>query len=68
MAESIKVGAVVSLERTATYYDGRIMPAWVKDKEWIVREVHGDRIIIDKSTDGKNAICSPVHVKNVVKA
>lgn len=67
MEESIKAGDVVKLLSTATYYDGRIIPAWVKNKEWIVREVHGDRIVIDKSADGKNAICSPVHVKNVVK-
>ena len=34
-----------------------------ESKNWIVREVSGDRAIIDKSVDGKNAICSPINTK-----
>lgn len=30
---------------------------------WIVKEVKGDRAVIDQSQDGKNAICSPINVK-----
>ena len=30
MGDEIKAGDVVSLLPTATYYDGRIIPAWVK--------------------------------------
>lgn len=33
------------------------------NKKWIVREVSGDRAVIDKSEDGKNAICSPINTQ-----
>ena len=60
---SVKVGDTVKISSAATYYDGKAIPAWVKAKNWIVREVSGDRAIIDKSVDGKNAICSPINTK-----
>ena len=60
---SVKVGDTVKISSTATYYGGKAIPAWVKAKNWIVREVSGDRAIIDKSVDGKNAICSPINTK-----
>lgn len=60
---SVKAGDTVKISSTATYYGGKAIPAWVKAKNWIVREVSGDRAIIDKSVDGKNAICSPINTK-----
>ncbi|MBR1620065.1 N-acetylmuramoyl-L-alanine amidase [bacterium] len=60
---SLKVGDVVKLASNATYYTGKTIPAWVKAKNWIIREIKGDRVVIDKSEDGKNAICSPVNIK-----
>lgn len=58
-----KAGDVVKIASGATYYSGKSVPAWVKAKSWIVREVSGDRAVIDKSEDGKNAICSPINTK-----
>lgn len=60
---SVKAGDTVKISSTATYYGGKAIPVWVKAKNWIVREVSGDRAIIDKSVDGKNAICSPINTK-----
>lgn len=62
---AIKKGDVVSINSdSATYYDGKKkVPAWVRKKKWIVKEVKGDRAVIDQSQDGKNAICSPINVK-----
>lgn len=59
----IKAGDVVSIKSDATYYSGKAIPTWVKNKKWIVKSISGDRAVIDKSQDGKNAICSPVNVK-----
>lgn len=63
-------GDVVSIAKNAVYYNGTIVPDWVIAKQWIVKECSGDRAVIDKSTDGANAICSPVNIKylTVVKA
>ena len=61
---SFKVGDIVKIASGAVYYDGKKkVPAWVQAKTWIIRQINGDRIVIDKSEDGKNAICSPINVK-----
>lgn len=59
----IKENDVVKVSKDAVYYSGSDVPDWVVEKKWIVREVAGDRAVIDKSTDGKNAICSAVNTK-----
>lgn len=61
--KSVDVGDIVKISSNATYYNGKAVPAWVRAKEWIVKEVSGDRVVIDKSVDGKNAICSPINTK-----
>lgn len=61
--EAFKVGDLVSIVGDAEYYNGVNVPGWVKDKNWYVRSINGDRAVIDKSEDGKNAICSAIHVK-----
>lgn len=58
---SVEVGDLVKIVGT-TYYYGAAIPSWVKAKNWYVREVKGDRAVIDKSEDGGNAICSPIKV------
>ena len=60
---SVKVGDVVKIASGATYYTGKAVPAWVLKKNWIVKEVKGDRAVVDKSEDGKNAICSAINTK-----
>ena len=68
---AIKKGDIVSIAKNATYYSGKDIPDWVVAKTWIVAETPvGDRVVINKSSDGKHAINSPVHAKflTVVKA
>lgn len=62
-SSTIKKGDTVSLSAKAVYYNGKQIPDWVKKKTWIVDEIKGDRAVINKSSDGKNAIASPVNVK-----
>ena len=59
----IKKGDLVKLSSSATYYDGKAIPTWVKNTKWYVSSVSGDRAVIDKSEDGKNSIASAVNVK-----
>ena len=61
---SIVVGSLVKITGTK-YYSGSAIPSWVKAKNWYVKEISGDRAIIDKSEDGKNAICSPIKVSDI---
>ena len=62
--EALKKGSIVKITSDATYY-GRTnkVPMWILKKDWIVSSISGDRAVIDKSVDGKNSICSPIHVK-----
>lgn len=63
VTSTVRVGDSVKISSNATYYSGKSIPGWVKNKAWIVSQMNGDRAVIDKSTDGKNAICSPINVK-----
>lgn len=70
VVSEIKEGDLVKIADNAVYYSGKSVPDWVKDKHWYVVEVEGDRVVIDDSEDGKNAINSPINTKylTVVKA
>lgn len=61
----IKKGTVVKLKSGAKYYNGATIPSWVFNKNWIVLQVDGDRVVIDKSSDGENSICSAVNAKDL---
>lgn len=62
---TVKEGDVVSIADNAVYYSGKPVPAWVKAKTWIVADVDGDRVVIDKSSDGENSISSPINAKHL---
>lgn len=62
-AKTINPGDTVSIAPDAKWYNGSDISSWVQKKQWIVKSVNGDRVVIDKSVDGKNAICSPVNSK-----
>ena len=63
VSATVSVGSLVEIVSGATYYNGFEIPTWVRNKRWYVSEVSGDRAVINKSEDGKNAINSPVNVK-----
>ncbi len=63
-AVTIKVKDLVEITGTK-YYSGKTIPGWVKAKRWYVRAVAGDRVVINKSEDGKSAIMSPVRASDL---
>lgn len=63
LGSSIKVGSLVKLSSDSTYYTGKFIPEWVKKLNWYVSEISGDRVVLNKSEDGKYAINSPVSSK-----
>ena len=67
-ASAIKDGDTVKLADSATYYDGKPIPAWIKSQNWIVKSVKGDRAVIDKNVSGSNSINSPVNTKYLTVA
>lgn len=61
--DAIKVGDIVTVDNSAVYCNGKDVPDWVVKKQWFVKDVDAARVIIDKSVDGKNSICSAVDAK-----
>ena len=61
---TIKAGDLVAITGS-TYYNGKSIPKWVKGKNWYVLQTDSARVVIDKSEDGKNAICSPVNTADL---
>lgn len=56
---TFKKGDLVKITGTK-YYSGKTIPLWVRLKKWYVLEGGSKRVVIDKSEDGKNSICSAV--------
>lgn len=61
---AIKVGDLVKITGTK-YYGGQTIPSWVRNQNWYVQEVSGDRAVINKNESGTNAIMSPVRVSDL---
>jgi len=59
----MKKGDVVKIAINATYYDGKVIPDWVKNQNWIISSVNGDRAVIDKNVSGTNSVSSPINTK-----
>jgi hypothetical protein len=63
-ASSFKKGDLVKITGEK-YYSGKTIPKWVKAKNWYILQAEGARVVIDKSEDGKNAICSPINAADL---
>lgn len=64
LSNGFKAGDLVSIVEGATYYNGTDIPNWVMKQRWYVKaDPTGDRVVINKSEDGKYAINSPVNAK-----
>ncbi|MBR2858946.1 MAG: N-acetylmuramoyl-L-alanine amidase, partial [Alistipes sp.] len=57
-ALAFEAGKVVKITGTK-YYGGKAVPSWVLKKNWVVHSAAGDRVVVNKSEDGKHAIMSP---------
>lgn len=60
--QEVKKGDLVSIADNARWYNGALIPGWVKNNRWFVLEVNGDRAVLDKSEDGKSRIVSPIKI------
>ena len=61
---TIKTGDLVKITGTK-YYGGQTIPTWVRNQNWYVQEVSGDRAVINKNESGTNAIMSPIRVSDL---
>lgn len=65
--EKIKKGSVVKIREGAYMFETkRKLSSWIYPLEWIVLQVKGDRVVVDKSADGKHSIETPVHIDDLL--
>lgn len=63
----IKVGSIVKIKDGAKLYNSlKKFGSWVYPIEWVVLQISGKKVIVDKSVDGKHSIESPVHIDNLI--
>ena len=65
---AVEAGDLVNVAAGANYYNGKPVPSWVTVRRWYVKEIKGDRAVIDKDEKGVYSICSPVNKKYLPKA
>lgn len=64
--KEIKVGSVVKIKDGATMYNSkRKLASWVYPLEWIVLQIKGKRVVVDRSADGKHSIETPVSIDDL---
>lgn len=63
----IAVGDTVKVKGN-TWYNGTLIPSWVKQDIWVVAYLSGDRAVINKNASGTKSIMSPIDVKFLEKA
>lgn len=61
--DSLKKGDLVSISSNAVYYTGGKIPSWVKNQKWFIKEIKGDRAVIDKNESKSHSIMSPINIK-----
>jgi N-acetylmuramoyl-L-alanine amidase len=63
---TIKVGSIVKIKSGAYKYGTtRKLSSWVYPLNWVVMQIKGDRVVINKSADGKHAIETPVKLSDL---
>lgn len=66
MSPRIEVGSRVKIKANSKTYSGVQIANFVYNNMWIVKEVDGNRILIDKDTSGKYSILTAIHKNNLI--
>lgn len=64
--KEIEVGSIVKIKDGATMYNSkRKLASWVYPLEWVVLQIKGKRVVVDRSADGKHSIETPVNIDDL---
>lgn len=62
----IEVGLKVKVKAGSKTYSGVQIAKFVYNNTWFVKEVDGNRVVIDKDTSGKHSILTAIHKENLI--
>lgn len=65
--EEFNVGDIVKISSDAVYYTGRVISPLIKSKNWYVKSISGDRVVLGTSSDGYYSLNAPVAAKYLTK-
>lgn len=57
----LKVGSLVKISASAKYYNGASIPSWVRNQNWFVSSMSGNRVVLGKNEAQNRDIQSPIH-------
>lgn len=60
---TIKVGSLVKISSNAVYYSGKSIPSWVKNDQWYISSISGNRAILGQNKAKTSNIQSAIDVK-----
>lgn len=60
---TFKVGDLVSIDASATYYDGGSIPSWVKEDKWYISSIKNKRAVLGLNEKKNRNIQSPINTK-----
>lgn len=63
--EDLQIGDLVKITTNAKYYSGKEVPAWVKTKNWYIKSLKNDRVVLGKSEDGLANLVSAFNIKDL---
>lgn len=61
----LEVNDLVKISTNAKYYSGKEVPAWVKAKNWYIKSLKDDRVVLGKSEDGLANLNSAFNIKDL---
>ena len=62
----IGVGSRVKVKAGSKTYSGVQIAKFVYNNTWFVKEVDGNRVVIDKDASGKHSILTAIHKDNLI--
>lgn len=66
-SSSIRSGSRVRIKNGARWYNGVRISSWVFNYTWIVYQIRGSRVVLDRNTSNNNRIMSAIHINNLRK-
>lgn len=63
----LEEGDIIAIRSGAKYYGMDVeIPDFVREKEWIIDSINGDRVVINRATDGTTGINSAIYAADCI--
>lgn len=67
IASELEINDLIKINSNATYYSGKPVPSWVKNKNWFVRSIKNDRAVLGESENHDSDLNSAFNIIDLQK-